>query len=161
MEGDMEMTVKYRWVPLESIVRWLTQGIVTEISFTGDAFPADGIEPSGWYGMKISKEFDGEVMIFGDWGCGIVYVDPLDDGVVSAIKRFFKREFNWEIYHDTHICCEADGLPMAEKYQDHDGLWTVVFNGDKIFDCIDTENEAENFRLALEQAFEFGKEIGK
>lgn len=160
-EGRTQM-IKYRWVTLENITRWLIDGTVTEINFTGDAFVADDLEPSGWYGMKISKEFDGKAMIFGDWGRGIIDTDPLlYDGVMNAIKRFFKREFNREIYHDTYICCEAKGLPMTDKYMDPDGMWVVEFNGDKIFDCIDTENEAENFRLALEQAYEFGREMGK
>lgn len=155
--------MKYRWVRLEDIVRWLDNDMVTEINFTGDGFVADDIEPEGWYGMKLSKEFDGNSMIFGDWGLGIIHSDNLDDGIAAAIKGFFKNEFGWEIYFDTHICCEAKGLPVAEKYKDCDDLWVVKFNNEKMFDCIciETEDEAENLRLALETAYEYGREVGK
>jgi len=154
--------MKYRWVTLEDITRWLLDGTVTEISFTDDRIEDvdENFEPTGWYGMKIIEVFDREQIVFGKWGGGIEKIEEINYGITEVIKEFFEWEFGRKISLDTKICCEAEGLPIAEKYQDHDGLWVVVFNGDKIFDCIDTENEAENFRLALERAFEFGKELG-
>lgn len=156
-EGRTQM-IKYRWVTLENITRWLIDGTVTEINFTGDAFVADDLEPSGWYGMKFAKEFDKETMIFGSWGGGIAYSDPMETGVMGAIKNFFRHEFDWEIYHDTYICCEAEGLPLVEVYES-DGLYTVEFNGDVVFNKI-TKDRAEDIKWALEEGIKYGKELG-
>lgn len=151
--------MKYRWVTLEDITRWLVNRTVTEISFTGDAFVADDLEPSGWYGMKFAKEFDKETMIFESWGGGIAYSDSMETGVMGAIKNFSRYEFDWEIYRDTHICCEAEGLPLVDIYES-DCFYNLKFNGDLFFSNI-TKDRAEDIKWALEEGVKYGKELSK
>jgi len=152
--------MKYRWVTLDDITRWLVDGTVTEISFTDDAFTTEDFEPTGWYGMKLVKEFDEESMIFGKWGHGIEYADNLEDGIIGAIKNFFYLEFYQEINRGTLICCEAEGLPLVELFRTDDGFYNVEFNGDQVFTNV-TKDKADAVKWALEKGIEYGKELSK
>lgn len=155
------MMVKYRWVPLESIVRWLTQGIVTEISFTDDRIEDvdENFEPTGWYGMKIIEVFDREQIVFGKWGGGIEKIEEINYGITEVIKEFFEWEFGRKISLDTKICCEAEGLPLVEIYES-DCFYNVEFNGDLVFSQV-TKDRAEDIKWALEEGVKYGKELSK
>ena len=98
--------VDYVFKSLSEIVDWLQNGFFDrELGFTNDT--PDDIEmnggATGWYGMKIVDDFDGESLVVGYYGSGIVFSDGILD-LESSIKMFFRSEFNREIRLGELIC---------------------------------------------------------
>lgn len=70
------------------------------IGFTNDT-EEDALingEPTGWYGIMISNMYDGDCLLIGYYGAGIVYSQNLNmdisvDNIVSAIQEFLNNEF--------------------------------------------------------------------
>ena len=55
-------------------------------------------EPTGWYGVQINYLYDGETLMFGYYGAGVIYScnlmdDDSIDKIETEIKRFLTNEF--------------------------------------------------------------------
>ena len=96
---------------VKEIADWLREkdyGAV--LSFTDDTpetLEFNG-EPTGWYGVKKVNEFDGDSLIYGYYGAGIVYSDTIANNlpIELSIKEFFNSEFNMEIDLGDKICVD-------------------------------------------------------
>lgn len=98
---------------LEKVVEWLLGHKSETLDFT---FDTDlDVEPTGWHGIKISREFDGEAIIAGYYGGGIdfalniVGIEKRED-IATLLKEMFSNVY-WE-YKET-IC--VDVTEMKEE----------------------------------------------
>ena len=65
-------------------------------------------EPTGWYGIQISNLYDGDCLLIGFYGAGIIYSRNLNadnsiDQIEDAIQKFWNIEFGREA---KRICVE-------------------------------------------------------
>ena len=91
----------YLFVEPWELAQKLAAGIYNQsIGFTNDTeedMLVNG-EPTGWYGIQISDLYDGDCLLIGYYGAGIVYSQNLNmdisvDNIVSAIQEFWNNEF--------------------------------------------------------------------
>ena len=99
----------YEFLTVNEIENKLLHG-VKRIDFTDDNFEDIvilGKEPTGWYGIRFSKEFDGRCFVIGYYGDGNLEVwnpDVESWTFGSAFGAWFYKEFD---RFPDKICCEV------------------------------------------------------
>lgn len=99
--------ITWKFISAEDLLDYAVNHPEKEVGFTCDTSEdvyAHG-EPMGWYAIKFTRAFDGESLVFGYYGCGVVWAnDSVDDWV---LQEFWKSQFNEEIDMDRMICVDA------------------------------------------------------
>lgn len=102
----------FRFATIKEIADMVRDGM--EIGFTLDTpeyLDLDKKNPSGWYGAKMSYDFDGGSVLFGDYGAGTIYVVPVQSSgqsIEEAIIEFVKWEGGFQCIEDSELCIEDD-----------------------------------------------------
>ena len=100
------------WVKVKDLQDYLFAQYNVEIGFTSDTkedVMENDIEPSGWYGIALTDMFDGESVLFGYYGAGIIrYYQIPYYTIESAIIKFFRDEFYMEIDENYELCIDAE-----------------------------------------------------
>lgn len=80
------------------------------IDFTDDT-EEEGNEPSGWYGVSVTHQFDCCNLVFGYYGGGIVYSESVGNNGADfedVIIDFWSSEFDRKITRDTKIWIDRE-----------------------------------------------------
>lgn len=82
---------------IKEIAEWLRNNTEKVLDITNDIKEniESGAEPSGWCGLKRTKVFDGNSIVFGYYGTGIIDADCENeiDTTEDIICRFLDWEF--------------------------------------------------------------------
>lgn len=108
--------VTYKFITVKELVDYLFAHPEKEVGFTSDD-PSnkddDLFMPSGWYGIKYTKAFDGNTFLCGYYGEGVdmvLKVDPNDyDGIYKELNFYWFTEFLGRREKDT-VYIDADTL---------------------------------------------------
>lgn len=96
-----------KWLNASEIAKLIRDG-VDRIDFTLDTYKeygeCDNFEPTGFYGIRIVKEFDCPVAAIGYWGGGIDSVCKLYDDLEIWINQYLFSEDHTISYTDKIYC---------------------------------------------------------
>lgn len=104
--------IRYEFITIKEFINYMMAHPGKELGFTGDT--EDDIEvyggPEGWYGAKIDNSFDGNTLLFGEYGIGIgwTYEIECDDDCIEFFHEFFGDEFLREVDEDSLICIDTE-----------------------------------------------------
>lgn len=109
--------IDYKFYTLKELVEELNKEnrvVGTPVGFTldkpEDVFGEDW-EPTGWYGVMITNDFDGRSMLYGNYGIGVVYSDCLNDITeMESLIGFLKSETNVDYTENDYVCVDAADL---------------------------------------------------
>lgn len=177
------MGFNYKFVTIEKLAKRLTE-IETDkvIGFTNDSedMVCDDFEPTGWYGAKISNMFDGNALLIGYFGGGIIYSKCLiDDDTESEIEEGLADFFSSEFYNKEKrkVCVDADefdgngnGGKKKEETKMSGDLMCLKFNSvghpddvvklDEIFRrYVQINGSVEEFEEYVNSGFRNGNEV--
>jgi hypothetical protein len=108
---------KFGFITLNDFAEYFANHQNAELGFTDD-IPGT-YEATGWYGIKISEEFDARTVIIGFYGGGICYHERYHsiskNGIMETMKEFFEQEFDMTIHEDTLICVYAEDFEDLDE----------------------------------------------
>ena len=97
--------IEYSWKTIEEMAQMAVDGKTVDFTFDTPEDLDGGFEPSDWFGLKLTNDFDGTSLVVGYYGGGIVWACALNYGFNTMLKEV---KFGIERYLEWYEVCVSD-----------------------------------------------------
>lgn len=118
--------IKYGWKTIEEMAQMAVDGKTVDFTFDTPEDLDGGFEPSGWFGLKLTNDFDGTSLVVGYYGGGVEWACALNHGfntMLKEVKYGIERYLEWyEVcvsgFNSRKMCVDVGKEETNEEHTD-------------------------------------------